>query len=93
MESRWPTYLNNQKVKLELVQPKIKCNGRDDAKCYYRGVVTEGNRGWDHLIIIKFKYKGQIVEELYDLSINKFVPSLGANLLLIYSIKDIKIKQ
>lgn len=47
------------KVKLELVQPQIKCSGRDDVSFVTRGKVKgfDGNR-----TIIKFKSKGQLVE-------------------------------
>lgn len=30
-----------RKVKLKLVQPQIKCNGRDDVTCIYRGKVIQ----------------------------------------------------
>jgi len=54
----------NQKVKMKLVQPKIKCSGRDDVSCHYRGIVT-------HVILpgfvtIKFKQHGQWIEALYN---------------------------
>ena len=46
----------NSKVKLKLVQPAIKCSGRDEVTCYYRGIVESK---FDHLIQIKIKSKGE----------------------------------
>lgn len=44
------------KVKLELKQPPIKCVGRKDVVCHYRGKVVEIHKdGWD----IKIKVFGQ----------------------------------
>lgn len=62
-----------RKVKLQLVQPKIKCSGRQDVSCYYNGkVVTETE---DSLVII-IKVYGVDTDILYD-KISKRVLTLG----------------
>ena len=44
-----------RKCKLELRQPYIKCGGREDVTCTYRGkIVSEFKDDY----IIEFKYKG-----------------------------------
>lgn len=53
-----------QKCKLELIQPYIKCGGRDDVKCHYRGKIIGCG---DNCFIIQFKYKGEVIERLYYL--------------------------
>lgn len=35
---------SSRKVKFKLVQPAIKCSGRDDVTCYYRGRIIEDDR-------------------------------------------------
>lgn len=50
------------KVKLKLVQPNIKCSGRDDVTCYYRGKIIET---LEDSVFIEFKYKGRLERELY----------------------------
>lgn len=52
----------SRKVKMVLVQPEIKCAGRDDVVCHYRGrVVEESEDG----MLIKFRHKGQTIERWY----------------------------
>lgn len=46
----------NDKVKLELKQPPIKCSGRKDVVCHYRGKVVEIK---DNKITIQIKVFGQ----------------------------------
>lgn len=38
-------------IKLKLVQPKIKCSGRDEVTCYYRGKVVFENENEKHILI------------------------------------------
>lgn len=70
----------NDKIKLELIQPHIKCSGRGDVKCYYRGKVSIVNKD---IIGVIFKYKGKNIEALYSISRNEFYNE---------ELKDIKIK-
>lgn len=51
-----------KKCKLVLVQPFIKCGGRDDVSCYYRGTILEEN---GDILKIQFKYKGRLITEEY----------------------------
>lgn len=55
------------KVKLKLVQPNIKCAGRDDVTCYYRGKIIEI---LEDSVFIEFKYKGRLERELYYSSLS-----------------------
>lgn len=61
----------NQKVKLRLIQPKIKCAGRDDVTCHYRGKVIRINESL-HEALITFKMYGVEVIGSYDLQAKQF---------------------
>jgi hypothetical protein len=69
------------KVKLKLTQPNIMCGGRDKVSCYYKGIVTKEDNLT--LIWIEFKYKGELINEPYNVITNSFKRS---------DLKDIKIK-
>lgn len=68
MEQSQHTY--PKKCKLKLTQPVIKCGGRDDVECYYRGLIKHED---DYTYYILFKYKGQLIFEPYDKSIDAFL--------------------
>jgi hypothetical protein len=68
-------------VKLYLHQPNIMCVGRDRVSCTYRGKVIEESEG--HLTIT-FKYRQEIVTELYSKKEKSFL-----NL----ELQDLKIKE
>lgn len=58
------------KVKLKLIQPHFICSGRDAVSCNYKGVITYiGNK----LVLIKFKYRGELIEAWYHLGEKSFV--------------------
>lgn len=51
------------KIKLKLVQPKIKCSGRDDVTCFYRGkIVEELPDVW----VVQFKSYNQTIKAIFD---------------------------
>ena len=51
------------KVKLSLIQPQIKCSGRDDVTCFYRGKVVEVNpNDW----VIEIKRHSEIIRVKFD---------------------------
>lgn len=50
------------KCKLKLIQPTIKCAGRSEVECYYRGYIL---RELEHGKLIKFKYKGEEIVMFY----------------------------
>lgn len=68
------------KVKLQLIQPKIKCSGRNEVKCFYKGKVVDEKQ---FNIKIEFKYKGEIIEHWYNVITDSFSEDY---------LKDIKIK-
>ncbi len=53
------------KVKLQLIQPMIKCSGRDNITCFYRGRIIEK---LEDSLLIEFKYNREIKRELYYIS-------------------------
>lgn len=57
------------KVKLELKQPQIKCSGRKDITCFYRGDVTMQT---DTHMWIVIKSHGERVFLRYDKNTEKF---------------------
>lgn len=59
------------KVKMELIQPEIKCSGRDTVSCYYKGKVIDTFDS-PNMIQIKFKYKGETIHEWYNLDNQRF---------------------
>jgi hypothetical protein len=62
-----PGYIRKVKLKIEL--PVIKCSGRDDIECYYRGkVITED----DKQMLIEFKSHGEIITEIFNKESNRF---------------------
>lgn len=67
------------KVKMKLEQPIIKCNGRSEVICFYRGKVVDIKL---YHIKIEFKYKGNLVDYWYNVINNSFVEE---------ELKDIKI--
>lgn len=55
--------MSGRKVKFRLVQPAIKCSGREDVTCYYRGrVIKEDGYGMH----VQIKQHGQEVTIYYD---------------------------
>ena len=54
-----------KKVKMVLKQPPIKCSGRDDVTCYYRGKIIDES---DVDYLIEFKHNGEVKKELYHKS-------------------------
>jgi hypothetical protein len=77
MESQKQEYIRRVKLKLEL--PNIRCSGRKDVSCYYRGKVLKET---DEYMIIEFKIHGQTIKEEWDKKLNCFKP---------HSIQDIKL--
>lgn len=75
--------ISGSKVKLKLVQPNIKCIGRDDVTCHYRGKIIET---LEDSILIEFKYKGKLERQLYYFNF----PNLGEGFYK-ESLRDIKI--
>ncbi len=53
-----------KKCRLVLTQPDIKCGGRGDVSCHYRGVIEKVN---GDLLTITFKYKGETLTEDYHI--------------------------
>lgn len=53
------------KVKLKLEQPKIKCSGRSEVNCFYRGKIIETYEN-SYNVVISFKYKGKLLEKTYN---------------------------
>ena len=66
--------MSGTKVKLELRQPLLKCSGRDDVTCYYRGRIVDSCLEY---IRIQFKYKGELVTKTYWLSDTEEEPHRG----------------
>lgn len=60
------------KVKMKLVQPAIKCSGRDDVTCHYRGTII-GVDLKDRFVQIEFKKYGESVNDIFDLQLGSFV--------------------
>jgi hypothetical protein len=58
-----------RKVKLKLEQPVIKCSGRDDIECYYRGKVLSES---DTRMLIEFKSFGEVVAATFNKETNRF---------------------
>ena len=58
-----------QKVKMKLIQPAIKCSGRGDVSCHYRGKVVALQFGY---ALIEFKQYGEVIEGHYDLVSKEF---------------------
>lgn len=70
------------KVKLQLIQPYIKCSDRDTITCYYGGKII--GRSF-HFIVIEFKYNKNIIQEKY------YFPLNGKEGFLKEELQDIKI--
>lgn len=51
------------KVKMKLIQPKIKCSGRDTVECFYRGKIIHVPKF--NAYLIEFKFKGKIIRDWY----------------------------
>ena len=51
------------KVKLKLIQPSIKCSGRDDVAFQTRGKIIDLSEDY---IKIEFKSKGELISVLFD---------------------------
>jgi hypothetical protein len=61
MENQLPKFI--RKVKLKIVQPHIKCSGRDSISCYYRGKVI---RETEHIMDIIIKVYNEETKISYD---------------------------
>lgn len=70
------------KVKLDLIQPEIICEGRKRVSCTFRGKIT-GISLDCKIISIKFKYQNKEVEKFYDIETNEFLDQ---------TLKDIKLR-
>ena len=68
------------KVKIKLVQPNIKCIGRDDVVCFYRGKIVSED---DEYFTIRFKHKGLLKDFLYSKKYLIFVEESIKDLVLI----------
>jgi hypothetical protein len=66
MELQQPKYI--RKVKLKLIQPAIKCSGRNNVTCTYRGRVTEDSYNW---MYIQIKVYGEWQTILWSKEDNK----------------------
>jgi hypothetical protein len=54
------------KVKLQLIQPEIKCVGRDDVTFFTKGKVTFTSfKNEPYFMTIELKYKGVIYDKLF----------------------------
>ncbi len=74
MDKQQLTLLEGQKVKMKLIQPFIKCSGRRDVTAYFRGKVIElAGPGFVSHAIISFKYRGELVQGMYDLYERQFI--------------------
>jgi ribosomal protein L19 len=61
------------KVKMKLVQPVIKCSGREDVTCHYKGeIIAIQGIECQIAIVIRFRYKGNEVEDWYDMNYQQF---------------------
>lgn len=57
-------------VKMKLIQPAIKCSGRRNVVCYYKGKVVEISN--DKAFIL-FKQRGESILGMYDMTKEEFV--------------------
>lgn len=68
-----------RKVKLKLVQPQIKCSGRDDVTCIYRGkVIKETN----NKLFIEIKVYGIKNQIIFDKALQKVITQNFEDLIL-----------
>lgn len=51
------------KVKLQIIQPYIKCIGRSNVDCYYRGKVVED---WGDEFVVQIKSYGKDTRVLFS---------------------------
>lgn len=60
----------SRKVKLKLIQPQIKCSGREDVTCIYRGKVVQETYNELYIEIKVYGVKTQIT---FDKGLQKVV--------------------